>query len=239
MTPRCPASRASRSSDAWRQRCQLSLSLLCPLPLFPAKITASPWGDPHPAPVRGEGAVPCRGAAGPARGSPVRCSRPLLLNRPQWPRCEGGDGVQRQDQAGAARDSPVRAGQPRRGAARGAGEGSGTQLPGRRREPQGRSGGQQHAQGSGTVPGCDTVPILVLRAGLVPSRSCPSITHGPRLSSVPRTRRRAVHISIMEGRARGRGRRAGGGQSPGSRPGAAPRGRGQRWGLGLCRWRWL
>uniref|UniRef100_A0A8C5JPH1 FERM domain containing 5 n=1 Tax=Junco hyemalis TaxID=40217 RepID=A0A8C5JPH1_JUNHY len=31
------------------------------------------------------------------------------------------------------------------------------------------------------------------------SRSCPSITHGPRLSSVPRTRRRAVHISIMEG----------------------------------------
>ncbi|XP_059917919.1 FERM domain-containing protein 5 isoform X1 [Gadus macrocephalus] len=38
-----------------------------------------------------------------------------------------------------------------------------------------------------------------LMAGLVPSRSCPSITHGPRLSSVPRTRRRAVHISIMEG----------------------------------------
>ncbi|ELV13399.1 FERM domain-containing protein 5 [Tupaia chinensis] len=37
------------------------------------------------------------------------------------------------------------------------------------------------------------------RAGMVPSRSCPSITHGPRLSSVPRTRRRAVHISIMEG----------------------------------------
>lgn len=34
---------------------------------------------------------------------------------------------------------------------------------------------------------------------MVPSRSCPSITHGPRLSSVPRTRRRAVHISIMEG----------------------------------------
>ncbi|NXW41681.1 FRMD5 protein, partial [Nyctiprogne leucopyga] len=47
--------------------------------------------------------------------------------------------------------------------------------------------------------GSDTVPILVPRAGLVPSRSCPSITHGPRLSSVPRTRRRAVHISIMEG----------------------------------------
>lgn len=39
-----------------------------------------------------------------------------------------------------------------------------------------------------------------LRAGMVPSRSCPSITHGPRLSSVPRTRRRAVHISIMEGK---------------------------------------
>ncbi|XP_055777576.1 FERM domain-containing protein 5-like isoform X3 [Salvelinus fontinalis] len=36
-------------------------------------------------------------------------------------------------------------------------------------------------------------------AGLVPSRSCPSITHGPRLTSVPRQRRRAVHISIMEG----------------------------------------
>lgn len=35
---------------------------------------------------------------------------------------------------------------------------------------------------------------------MVPSRSCPSITHGPRLSSVPRTRRRAVHISIMEGK---------------------------------------
>ncbi|XP_050165528.1 FERM domain-containing protein 5 [Myiozetetes cayanensis] len=42
-------------------------------------------------------------------------------------------------------------------------------------------------------------PPSVPRAGLVPSRSCPSITHGPRLSSVPRTRRRAVHISIMEG----------------------------------------
>uniref|UniRef100_G1P381 FERM domain containing 5 n=1 Tax=Myotis lucifugus TaxID=59463 RepID=G1P381_MYOLU len=41
--------------------------------------------------------------------------------------------------------------------------------------------------------------IHSLRAGMVPSRSCPSITHGPRLSSVPRTRRRAVHISIMEG----------------------------------------
>lgn len=46
-------------------------------------------------------------------------------------------------------------------------------------------------------------PCSVPRAGLVPSRSCPSITHGPRLSSVPRTRRRAVHISIMEGRTRG------------------------------------
>lgn len=41
--------------------------------------------------------------------------------------------------------------------------------------------------------------VCPCRAGLVPSRSCPSITHGPRLSSVPRTRRRAVHISIMEG----------------------------------------
>ncbi|KTF93238.1 hypothetical protein cypCar_00042112, partial [Cyprinus carpio] len=41
-------------------------------------------------------------------------------------------------------------------------------------------------------------PPEIHRAGLVPSRSCPSITHGPRLSSVPRTRRRAVHISIME-----------------------------------------
>ncbi|NXT05866.1 FRMD5 protein, partial [Prunella fulvescens] len=48
-------------------------------------------------------------------------------------------------------------------------------------------------------PGPDPVPSPVPRAGLVPSRSCPSITHGPRLSSVPRTRRRAVHISIMEG----------------------------------------
>ncbi|XP_062439404.1 FERM domain-containing protein 5 isoform X2 [Rhea pennata] len=43
-------------------------------------------------------------------------------------------------------------------------------------------------------------PPEIHRAGLVPSRSCPSITHGPRLSSVPRTRRRAVHISIMEGK---------------------------------------
>uniref|UniRef100_A0A8C8JSP5 FERM domain-containing protein 5 n=1 Tax=Oncorhynchus tshawytscha TaxID=74940 RepID=A0A8C8JSP5_ONCTS len=42
-------------------------------------------------------------------------------------------------------------------------------------------------------------PPEIHRAGLVPSRSCPSITHGPRLTSVPRQRRRAVHISIMEG----------------------------------------
>ncbi|XP_034161434.1 FERM domain-containing protein 5 isoform X3 [Pangasianodon hypophthalmus] len=42
-------------------------------------------------------------------------------------------------------------------------------------------------------------PPEIHRSGLVPSRSCPSITYGPRLSSVPRTRRRAVHISIMEG----------------------------------------
>lgn len=42
--------------------------------------------------------------------------------------------------------------------------------------------------------------VCLCRAGLVPSRSCPSITHGPRLTSVPRTRRRAVHISIMEGK---------------------------------------
>ncbi|XP_077375957.1 FERM domain-containing protein 5-like [Festucalex cinctus] len=42
-------------------------------------------------------------------------------------------------------------------------------------------------------------PPEIHRAGMVPSRSCPSITHGPRLTSVPRQRRRAVHISIMEG----------------------------------------
>lgn len=42
-------------------------------------------------------------------------------------------------------------------------------------------------------------PPEIHRPGMVPSRSCPSITHGPRLSSVPHTRRRAVHISIMEG----------------------------------------
>ncbi|GCB77603.1 hypothetical protein scyTo_0017626 [Scyliorhinus torazame] len=41
-------------------------------------------------------------------------------------------------------------------------------------------------------------PPEIHRSGLVPSRSCPSISHGSRLSSVPRTRRRAVHISIME-----------------------------------------
>lgn len=44
------------------------------------------------------------------------------------------------------------------------------------------------------------VCVCSSRAGMVPSRSCPSITHGPRLTSVPRTRRRAVHISIMEGK---------------------------------------
>lgn len=49
---------------------------------------------------------------------------------------------------------------------------------------------------------CICVCVCLCRAGLVPSRSCPSITHGPRLSSVPRTRRRAVHISIMEGKNR-------------------------------------
>ncbi|KAI4872992.1 hypothetical protein NFI96_023660 [Prochilodus magdalenae] len=42
-------------------------------------------------------------------------------------------------------------------------------------------------------------PPEIHRAGMVPSRSCPSITHGPRQSSIPQTRRRAVHISIMEG----------------------------------------
>ncbi|XP_018110037.1 FERM domain-containing protein 5 [Xenopus laevis] len=42
-------------------------------------------------------------------------------------------------------------------------------------------------------------PPEIHRAGMVASRSCPSISHGLRLSSVPRTRRRAVHISIMEG----------------------------------------
>ncbi|XP_036443009.1 FERM domain-containing protein 5 isoform X2 [Colossoma macropomum] len=42
-------------------------------------------------------------------------------------------------------------------------------------------------------------PPEIHRAGMVPSRSCPSITHGPRQCSVPQTRRRAVHISIMEG----------------------------------------
>ncbi|KAI7814387.1 putative FERM domain-containing protein 5, partial [Triplophysa rosa] len=42
-------------------------------------------------------------------------------------------------------------------------------------------------------------PPEIHRAGMVPSRSCPSITHGPRQSSVPQARRRAVHISIMEG----------------------------------------
>lgn len=44
------------------------------------------------------------------------------------------------------------------------------------------------------------IHVFSHRAGMVPSRSCPSITHGPRLTSVPRTRRRAVHISIMEGK---------------------------------------
>lgn len=47
------------------------------------------------------------------------------------------------------------------------------------------------------------IPVIharvLFRAGMVPSRSCPSITHGPRSTSVPRTRQRAVHMSIMEG----------------------------------------
>lgn len=47
---------------------------------------------------------------------------------------------------------------------------------------------------------CGFMHAFSPRAGMVPSRSCPSITHGPRLTSVPRTRRRAVHISIMEGK---------------------------------------
>ncbi|XP_055058627.1 FERM domain-containing protein 5 isoform X1 [Misgurnus anguillicaudatus] len=42
-------------------------------------------------------------------------------------------------------------------------------------------------------------PPEIHRAGMVPSRSCPSITHGPRQSTIPQARRRAVHISIMEG----------------------------------------
>ncbi|KAL4658730.1 FERM domain-containing protein 5 isoform X4 [Arapaima gigas] len=42
-------------------------------------------------------------------------------------------------------------------------------------------------------------PPELHRRGLVPSRSCPSITHGPRLRSAPQTCRKAVHISIMEG----------------------------------------
>ncbi|KAG5273167.1 hypothetical protein AALO_G00148410 [Alosa alosa] len=60
-------------------------------------------------------------------------------------------------------------------------------------------------------------PPEIHRAGLVPSRSCPSITHGPRLSSVPRTRRRAVHISIMEATSRGQGT-----EGLSSRPGRGP-----------------
>uniref|UniRef100_A0A8C9EX55 FERM domain containing 5 n=1 Tax=Pavo cristatus TaxID=9049 RepID=A0A8C9EX55_PAVCR len=100
---------------------------------------------------------------------PVLQGEPLPIQRP---RCKRGDGIQCQDQAGAARDPPVRA--PHSLAPRGV---WGTVQP------------QQAA------PHCCSPP----RAGLVPSRSCPSITHGPRLSSVPRTRRRAVHISIMEG----------------------------------------
>lgn len=40
------------------QRCQPSLSLLFPSPLFPANIVP----PPAPVHVRGEGAVPCQGA---------------------------------------------------------------------------------------------------------------------------------------------------------------------------------
>lgn len=71
---------------------------------------------------------------------------------------------------------------------------------------EGRVGRQEEMSPSGPCwvqPAGSDCPCSVPRAGLVPSRSCPSITHGPRLSSVPRTRRRAVHISIMEGRTRG------------------------------------
>uniref|UniRef100_A0A803YLN4 FERM domain containing 5 n=1 Tax=Meleagris gallopavo TaxID=9103 RepID=A0A803YLN4_MELGA len=102
--------------------------------------------------------------------------QPVLQGEPfpiQRPRCKRGDGIQCQDQAGAAGDPPVRA--PHSPA------------------PRGIRGTAQPRQ---AAPHCRCSPC---RAGLVPSRSCPSITHGPRLSSVPRTRRRAVHISIMEG----------------------------------------
>lgn len=71
---------------------------------------------------------------------------------------------------------------------------------------EGPVGRQEEMSPSGPCwvqPAGSDCPCSVPRAGLVPSRSCPSITHGPRLSSVPRTRRRAVHISIMEGRTRG------------------------------------
>ena len=35
-------------------------------------------------------------------GAVLTSSRLLFLNHLQWPRCKGGDGVQRQDQEGAA-----------------------------------------------------------------------------------------------------------------------------------------
>lgn len=41
----------------------------------------------------------------------------LFLNCPQRPRCQGGDGVQRQDQEGPPGDSPVRGWQERHSAA--------------------------------------------------------------------------------------------------------------------------
>lgn len=226
------------------------------------------------------------------------CPRLLFFSYLQWPRCEGGDGVQRQDQAGAAGDTSVRAWPQPTGlgyrTARGA-EGSlapqwaplspvpaaqalgGTAYEGfseacshlsspsctssqcglcslgrtqaasaaascsgpvprcrssvgipepragmappllgagaEQREVcasqgilEGPVGRQEEMSPSGPCwvqPAGSHCPCSVPRAGLVPSRSCPSITHGPRLSSVPRTRRRAVHISIMEGRTRG------------------------------------
>lgn len=214
VTPWCPASHARRSSKTWWQKCQQSLSLIFPSPLFPANISAFPWScresPAAPAPVYGEGARPCwrtvcLGGSLWLTGAALMSSRLLFLNHPQWPRCKGGDGVQRQDQEGAARDSPVRTQQqwcstekptglfPPRGLVPGS--------LGWWREPQDRSGRAALYTGLWHWPGSDTVLILIPRAGLVPSRSCPSITHGPRLSSVPRTRRRAVHISIMEGRA--------------------------------------
>lgn len=179
-----------------------------PFPVLPitsisSKYSCFPWSlgeSPQHSPCAWGGGQVVPGCAAGLSGVVLTTSWLLFLNRPQRPRCQGGDGVQRQDQEGPPGDSPVRRWQQRHSVAQPM-RSPGDVVPGQSHGME--TGLLPRTRGSPTTWGSNIVPVLIPRAGLVPSRSCPSITHGPRLSSVPRTRRRAVHISIMEGRARG------------------------------------